>query len=62
MEAVPTAAGQKLQHSERPMGMSGSNDSMTVLEAADPRNADELLLESLGYKQVHSNFSRFFFH
>ncbi|CAM0140795.1 unnamed protein product [Umbelopsis sp. WA50703] len=51
MDAVPTAAGQKLQHSERPMGMSGSNDSMTILEAADPRNADELLLESLGYKQ-----------
>jgi len=52
MGAVPTAAGHRLQHDERRLEMAESNESITVIENADPRNADEILLESLGYKQV----------
>jgi hypothetical protein len=49
MGVVPTAAGHRLQPDESRLE---SNGSVTILEHEHARNADELLLESLGYKQV----------
>lgn len=51
MGVVPTAAGHRLQHDESRLE---SNGSVTIPENEQARNADELLLESLGYKQVNS--------
>jgi hypothetical protein len=51
MGVVPTTAGHRMQHDESRLE---SNESITIIENEHARNADEVLLESLGYKQVRS--------